>query len=367
MKLFKCTNCGQLIYFENTRCEKCGDALGFEPQSLQMMSLKPTREGWFKVHGRKSKQQYRYCANYDLQVCNWLVPIEAESEFCRACELNRTIPNLDNPEYAEGWRVIEKSKHRLIYSLLRMQLPVVSKTVDEEKGLWFDFIADPQKEGEEKVLTGHDNGLITINIAEADDIEREMARKSMQEVYRTVLGHFRHEIGHYYWDRLIRDENKVELYRALFGDEQQDYAEALKKHYEEGAPADWNQHFISAYASTHPWEDWAETWAHYLHIIDTLETAYSFGLTIDPRGVQTATKLRAEIKADPYQVKDFDTIMQLWLPLTFAMNSLNRSMGLQDIYPFVINTDVMEKLKFIHGLVAAVKLQGASLKLQEKQ
>lgn len=351
MKLFKCTNCGQLVYFENTRCEKCGDALGFEPQSLQMLSLKSTTDGQYKVHGKKSKQLYRYCLNYQNQVCNWLVPVEAASEFCVACELNRTIPNLDKPEYVERWRVIEQSKHRLIYSLLRMQLPVVSKTVDEEKGLSFDFVEDEDAEGEERVLTGHDNGLITINIAEADDIEREMARKSMHEVYRTVLGHFRHEVGHYYWDRLIRDENRLDAFRALFGDEQVDYSEALKLHYAQGAPPDWNFHFISSYASTHPWEDWAETWAHYMHIVDTLETAYAFGLSVDPKGIQTSATVRAEIKSDPYKVKDFDTIMQLWLPLTFAMNSLNRSMGLQDIYPFVINNDVMNKLKFIHGLL----------------
>ena len=202
------------------------------------------------------------------------------------------------------------------------------------------------------LITGHHNGLITINIAEADDVERETARRLMKEVYRTVLGHFRHEIAHYYWDRLIAGTNKIEPFRQLFGDERTDYAEALKKHYEQGVPADWNQNYISTYASTHPWEDWAETWAHYMHIVDTLETAYSFGLSIDPKGERTAASLNAEIKTDPYRVNEFESIIRLWLPLTFAMNSLNRSMGLNDLYPFVIAPTVMNKMKFIHNLIS---------------
>jgi hypothetical protein len=273
MKLFKCSCCGQLIYFENTSCEQCGSLLGFEPGTLELLALTVETDGLFKVHGKKSKQRYRYCSNHQYDVCNWLVSSKSQSGFCIACDLNRTIPDLSIPEHLQQWKTIETAKHRLIYSLLRMKLPLISKNTDEKSGLAFDFIADTSQEDADKVLTGHHNGLITINIAEADDIERETARKLMKEVYRTVLGHFRHEIAHYYWDRLIADSNKIEGCRQLFGDERIDYAEALKSHYEQGPPADWNNHFISAYASTHPWEDWAETWAHYMHIVDTLETA----------------------------------------------------------------------------------------------
>jgi hypothetical protein len=350
MKLFKCATCGQLIYFENTYCEKCGSPLGFEAENLQLISLSVDKQGKYKSNERRSKTRYRYCANYEHGVCNWLVPDDQESDYCKACDLNRTIPNLSDPASVQRWKVLEVAKHRLVFSLLRMKLPLVSKTVDEEKGLAFDFVAD---EGDEKVMTGHNKGLITINIAEADDIRREMARQSMHEIYRTVLGHFRHEIAHYYWDVLISNTEHIAGFRALFGDERTDYAEALKKHYEQGAPPDWNTRFISPYASTHPWEDWAETWAHYMHMADTLETAYSFGLSVDPRGMRTAATLSAEIKADPYQVHDMETIIQLWLPLTFAMNSLNRSMGLQDLYPFVIPPTVIEKMKFIHRTIKA--------------
>jgi hypothetical protein len=236
-----------------------------------------------------------------------------------------------------------------------MQLPLVNKAIDPEKGLLFDFKADDETNGENKILTGHDNGVITLNISEADDVEREMTRKGMAEVYRTVLGHFRHEVGHYYWDRLIDNTPFLDECRQLFGDDNQDYQEALKVHYKDGPPIGWNTHFISAYASTHPWEDWAETWAHYLHIVDTMETAYSFGLSVHPHVAPTAAHLNTDIKVDPYNQTSFDNIINQWLPLTFAFNSVNRSMGLHDLYPFVIPTAVLDKLKFIHKICTNAK------------
>jgi hypothetical protein len=349
MKLFNCTHCGQLIYFENSRCEQCGFLLGFVTEKLQLLSLNGLGNGNFSVCSKdNSGITYRYCANHEYGVCNWMVRSGSVTPFCKACTLNRTIPNLNKLEYLNRWITIENAKHRLVYTLLRLKLPVISKTEDRKKGLSFDFMADENPNGSKKVLTGHADGVITINIAEANDLEREMARKAMDEVYRTVLGHFRHEVGHYYWDRLIDNSQYIEPFRRLFGDERVDYGEALKKHYKEGAPVGWNQRFISAYASTHPWEDWAETWAHYLHIIDTLETAYSFGISVHPNVENIPGNLIADMKADPYSVENFDTIINLWLPLTFTMNSINRSMGLHDLYPFVINQKVIEKLRFIH-------------------
>jgi len=305
-------------------------------------------EDTYSIFGRDESILYRYCINHEYNVCNWLVPAKIDTPYCKACCLNRTIPNLSKEEFRQRWNVIENGKHRLIYQLLRMQLPIVSKTQDAETGLLFDFMADDETNGEQKILTGHDNGVITLNIAEADDVEREMTRKGMAEVYRTVLGHFRHEVGHYYWDRLIDHSPYQTECRELFGDDTADYGEALQVHYKEGAPKDWNNHYISAYASTHPWEDWAETWAHYLHIIDTSETAYSFGLSVRPQLAAASANLEAEINTDPYNQRDFDQIITQWLPLTFALNSLNRSMGLHDLYPFVIPPEVVNKLKFIH-------------------
>ena len=348
MKLFTCTHCGQVLYFENSRCEKCAYPLGFEATQRQLLPLLAQADGRsFRLYGAaEAADTYAYCANYAHDVCNWLVPSNSPTPFCPACALNRTIPDLSHPGYLTRWRNLEVAKHRLVYSLLCLHLPVVSKTVYPEEGLQFDFKADEGTGDNQRVLTGHDNGLITINIAEADDIEREQARQSMNEVYRTLLGHFRHEVGHYYWDRLIDNSPALEECRQLFGDERADYGEALKKHYAQGPPRDWLQHFISSYASSHPWEDWAETWAHYLHILDTLQTAHAFGLRLDPLDAPYQG-LRAAMQ-DPYQLADFGQIMAMWLPLTFALNSLNRSMGLPDPYPFIISPAVADKLAFIH-------------------
>ncbi len=354
MKLFKCDNCGQLLYFENSRCEKCGHSLGFLPEALNLFTLAGEEDNHFTIWGKPNGIKYRYCENHQYNVCNWLIPAEDDAQFCKACSFNRTIPNISNAEYRLRWTTIETAKHRLIYSLLKLKLPLYSKIVDEQAGLLFDFMADEKGSGQ-RILTGHDNGLITINIAEADDIEREMMRKSMDEVYRTVLGHFRHEVGHYYWDRLIDNTPNLDGYRALFGDERKDYSEALNEHYNNGTPANWNNEFISAYATMHPWEDWAETWAHYLHIIDTVETAYAYGMSVHPAIASNASLLNADINIDPYETPDFNKVLTLWFPLTFALNSLNRSMGLHDVYPFIIPPKVVEKLLFIHKVCFAVR------------
>ncbi|WP_234734106.1 zinc-binding metallopeptidase family protein [Tellurirhabdus bombi] len=347
MKLFKCTHCGQLLFFENGFCERCKYPLGFVSQQLQLLPLEVAGPDTFRIYNQ-GPFLYRYCANHQYGVCNWLVADGSQTPYCKACTLNRTIPNLSKAEYLQRWRVIEVAKHRLVYTLRRMKLPLVSKTTDPDKGLSFDFLADENPGHSPRILTGHSRGLITINIAEADDIEREMARRAMDEPYRTVLGHFRHEVGHYYWDQLIDHSDHLTACRELFGDERQNYAEALKQHYRKGPARGWNQHFISAYASAHPWEDWAETWAHYMHILDTLETAYDFGLSVHPRIIEERTILSSEVKIDPYDPENFEMLISLWLPLCFAMNSLNRSMGHSDLYPFVIPPLVMQKLSFIH-------------------
>jgi hypothetical protein len=201
-------------------------------------------------------------------------------------------------------------------------------------------------------MTGHDNGLITLAVREADDVVREKVRSEMGEPYRTLLGHFRHESGHYFWDRLVAtDPARLEACRGLFGDDQADYGEALKKHYGEGAPANWQNDFVSMYATMHPWEDFAETWAHYLHIVDTLETAAAFGIKVKPRRARGA--LAASVDFDPYRASNMDMLINAWLPVEFATNSMNRSMGQMDLYPFVLSPKVIEKLGFIHALTHA--------------
>jgi len=279
------------------------------------------------------------------------VPNTEDHGFCIACNLNRTIPDLSIKENVDRWRKLEIAKHRLVYSLLKLPLPIESKLDHPDSGLCFDFLsAKVPTEKDKKIMTGHANGVITIVLAEADSVSREQIRRSMKEPYRTLIGHFRHEVGHYYWQRIVfESEQLLDKFRETFGDERESYAEALKRHYKQGAPPDWQQRFISEYASSHPWEDWAETWAHYFHIINTMETAYSFGLKGDPtRSEIHHMKLDA---IDPYSNLPFKTILDESIPLFYAVNSINRSMGIPDVYPFVISDQVVAKLTFIHRML----------------
>ena len=345
MKIYKCAHCGQLVYFENTHCEHCGHAFGFEKEELTLSTLVPADNNTWHVYNQPEKT-YKYCANHNYNVCNWLISASAPDVYCPACELNQTIPDISSKQNIAYWQQIENAKHRLLYSLYRLRLPIIGKSRDQVNGLAFNFLANTNLQP--RVLTGHDDGLITINIEEADDVIREQVRKRMGEPYRTLLGHFRHEVGHYYWDRLIRNGEWLQPFRDLFGDDQYDYATALQNYYKQGAPANWRQNNISAYAGSHPWEDWAETWAHYLHMMDTLETAWSFGLDVRPLNASPSSDLATKMDSDPYLLKNFDEIVKRWLPFTYAMNSINRSMGHIDLYPFVTSPMVIKKLSFIH-------------------
>jgi len=347
MKLYTCSNCHSLIYFENNICLNCKYSLGFDAQSLSLITLVAEGNNIF-ANLQDRGQKFHYCKNSEYSTCNWLVSTFSGATFCQACDLNRIIPDLTDQENLRRWKNIEIAKHRLVYSLLRLRLPVQKKIGDEETGIAFDFLADTSHK--EKVMTGHDNGVITLNIDEADEAERVKHKLDLRERYRTLLGHFRHEIGHYYWEVLIKNSDSIEKYRSLFGDEEKDYSKALEDYYKNGAPANWSDRFISAYATSHSWEDWAETWAHYLHLMDTLETASSFGIRIQPDTVQGTKGIQASIQQDPYDMTDFGQIMKWWLPLTFALNSLSRSMGHSDFYPFVISEPVVQKLQFIHEL-----------------
>lgn len=343
MKIFHCDRCDQLVYFENTSCVSCGSLLAFLPDRREICSLEKMDNGFWR-HPGELNAQYRLCENYvQNNVCNWAVEAHDPEPFCRSCRLTETIPNLTVDGNKMAWSRLEMAKRRLVYSLDALRLPVVSKKVDPQHGLAFKFLADnPGK----PVLTGHDEGLIVLNIAEADDSEREKRRHSLHEPYRTILGHFRHEVGHYYWDRLIKDTNLLEPFRALFGDESYSYDEALKVHYTNGAPANWQASFISSYSTMHPWEDWAETWAHYLHMTDTLETAAASGLSLKPRRAGEPMLNSAD-----FGLGSFDQMIASWFPLTYVMNNLNRGLGLPDGYPFVVSPPVVEKLRFIHETV----------------
>jgi hypothetical protein len=351
VKLFECQNCGQLIFFENTQCERCEHILGYLPDRTTLGAMVPEGGDLWGALAAPG-EHFRFCANAAYGACNWLVPADGPDVFCDACRLNRTIPNLEETGNLLLWRRLETAKHRLVYGLLRLGLPLANKFDDAQNGLAFDFLAGSDATFYEgpQVVTGHAEGVITIDIAEADDAERERHRRDMAEPYRTLLGHFRHEIGHHYWERLVRGSVWHDAFRGMFGDETQPYGAALDTHYADGPKPDWQENYISSYAGAHPWEDFAETWAHYLHIVDTLETADAFGLDIHPKAGRNPV-LAIEIDFDPYRQSDFDALIAAWLPLTYAVNSLNHSMGQPDLYPFVLAPNVIGKLRFVHGLV----------------
>jgi hypothetical protein len=350
LKLFVCQSCGNVVYFENRSCGRCGHRLAFLPERMTLSVIEPDGRGW---RAQADGDNIRFlCVNAEQDACNWLTDPGTSDRFCRACRHNGTVPDLSVPKNVAAWRELEIAKHRLFYSLLRWKLPLAARSEDSVHGLIFNFLADDPFTGT-NVMTGHDNGLITIALTEADDAERERRRLQMGEPYRTLLGHFRHEVGHYFWDMLVRDRGKLDACRAVFGDDSVDYGEALQRHYANGPPADWQQNFVSAYATTHPWEDFAETWAHYLHIADTLEMGSEFGMEIHPVADRTG-QLSTRVAIDPYATDNFDAVVSAWLPFTFAINSVNRAMGLRDLYPFILSPAVIKKLCFIHNLVQAV-------------
>lgn len=327
MKLFQCT-CGHRVFFENNWCMNCGLSLGFDPQRMELLTLSEYGEGLLADDGTR----YRYCENQRLYGnCNWLLSIDAPETKCRSCGMNKVIPTLRNPEIILLWSRVEEAKRRLIYSLLRNGLPFESGN----NRLNFKIMEDRRRNPdvlESFVATGHLHGTITINVVEADDVARHAIREQLQERYRTVLGHLRHEAGHFYFGLLAQGE-LLEECRTLFGDEREDYNAALARYYDNGPASDWHKRFVSAYASAHPAEDFAETFAHVLHIDDALETARWSGLA--PAAPDTQD----------------ESWIDEWVRLAITLNEVLRSLGSEDPYPFVITKAIRDKLEFVNRLV----------------
>jgi hypothetical protein len=350
-----------MVFFQNDHCVKCGHTLGFLPDVLDLSALESVNNQWRASSPLAVGRVYRQCANgQQFQVCNWMAAEHDPNDFCIACRLNEVIPDLIKVKNVERWAKLEIAKRRCIYTFLKLGLRFDSGDCSGRPSLGFRFLEDQENE---PVKTGHENGIITINIAEADADEREHRRLTFHEPYRTLVGHFRHESGHFYWDRLIANSPNLKRFRELFGDEELDYDAALKTYYQQGSPSDWQNRTVTAYASSHPWEDWAETWAHYLHIWDTLETAASFGVSVNPDNAANATTEKC-FPINFNEQMDFDSLLAAWIPLTCALNSINRGMGLSDLYPFVIPPAVIEKLRFIHRVINESKALLPNLKVE---
>jgi hypothetical protein len=349
VRLFECQGCGNPVHFDNGSCVACGRRLGWFPAESLVTALDQTDAGYVALAGRRP---VFLCDNADAAGCTGLRGAEEGPGLCTACRHNRTIPDASTLANAAAWRRIEAAKRHLFYSIMKFGLPCPTRAEDPVRGLAFDFLADGiQPDGDVgPAMTGHASGVITIALAEADDAERERRRTGLGEPYRTLLGHFRHEVGHYFWDRLVADPGGHDAFRAIFGDERLDYAEALERHYASGPVAGWQGSYVSAYAAVHPWEDFAETFAHYFHMVDGLETAHAFGIRVRPR-VRNAEGLQATAPFDPYHAESAAGLVEAWVPVTVAINAVNRSVGQPDLYPFVLSEAVTRKLAFVHDLV----------------
>ena len=366
--------CGQPIFFRNSKCLACQTPLGYDPERGVLLPLRlgPQSDTWQEwqatpaadidaganLTDEEDAPVYKRCFNLSTPArCNWLVPLKDPLKLCRACRLNHTIPDLTDPTQPDNgylWGLIELAKRRLVSSLILLHLPVASRmSEDTERGLMFDFLRSPVNGPH--VMTGHDTGLITLNLDEADDAKREAVRKAMREPYRTLLGHFRHELGHYYWDRLVAGTPWIDGFHQLFGDESVDYAVSLQRHYDQGPPSNWSQHFVSPYASSHPWEDWAECWAHYLHMRDGIDTALSLGLGLERSDLEVTPFTLDELyQPDHPEAEQFLAFLNHWTRLTTMLNEMSRSMGQPDFYPFVLPREVVGKLHFIHLVVISL-------------
>lgn len=338
MKTWNC-DCGNRIYFENLRCQRCGHEVGFSADSVSMVPLVVTVDG--QLITAKKHQPIKHCQHRTMvRQCNWVLSADDPNQECLSCRLNDPISNEIFLPPARVFK-LESAKRRLIFSLLDFGLPVLSKQVDPVRGISFQFLGTPSGDGEsnDQVITGHQQGKITINADEAEDSVLEKLRSRFGEPYRTLLGHFRHESGHFYWDRFIAGTELESSFTQLFGDASIDYQGSLNRFYSWGAPGGWEQSYISAYASCHPWEDWAETWAHYLHMMDTIETAIDHGFV----------KHLSHVRLLNYGMK---RLIAEWSTIMPAFNEVARSLGCKDMYPFVIYPAVSEKLQFVHQVIA---------------
>lgn len=335
MYSFTCHRCANLVYFDNIVCLRCGAELGYDPHEHEMTG---PDDGLDR------------CANFEIASCNWLVRDDGGDVGegrCLSCQLTRTRPADDDVEALARFAETETQKRWLVHQLIDLGLPVEPFRAATGEGLAFDLLSSRY----DRVTIGHDDGLITIDLAESNDAHRETVRAELGEAYRTVLGHLRHEVGHYYWDVLIDiDDIGRTDFRRVFGDERHDYGDALNAHYENGPPGGWVDNYVSQYATMHPWEDWAETFAHYLHIRDGLQTADSFGLVASARAERGRSTNR---HGDSYRNGSIDDLIARWLDLTLPLNAMSRSLGHRELYPFVLSPGVMTKLAFVHDRVRA--------------
>jgi hypothetical protein len=339
MRIFQCDRCDQIVPFSAHRCPTCDAALGYVTEHRSIRVLVPTAEPAVFETESCDLPLWR-CLN-SAWGCNWMLPAASDTPWCRSCRLTRGRPDEAHPDAIEAWMTAEAAKRRLVHQLDELALPIEIRSATSPDGLAFDLVYLPGEGG----ITGHLDGVVTLDLAEADDRHRDDLRRRLGEPFRTVIGHLRHEIGHHYWGRLVGQANNIDHFRRLFGDEREDYREAVERHYSGGDGAWDRTRFVTAYAASHPLEDWAETFAHYLHILDATDTAIAHELIPpDSTGLNDANEIaRLEI----------DDILDAWRPINTAVNAIAETLGAPAVYPFEPIGAVVDKLAFVHRQVAA--------------
>ncbi len=289
-----------------------GTPVGYDPQARSFIASPP------------------YCANREIIGCNWIAP--EPGAFCRSCAMTALAPDRSVPNAIPNWAITEAAKRWVLDNLGRW-----SWFRPEDRGTRpvFHMLA----EGPTPVSMGHIEGVVTISVAEADEVVRTTRRQALDEPYRTMIGHMRHEIAHMLWWRLSLRADFLDAFRALFGDERADYSAALQRHYNNGPPPNWRDHYLTSYASSHPHEDWAETSANLLHLTDIADSFVASGLH---------SPAVPDSGWDAYAETDPARLIHIAASLTIGINHVNRSMGLSDIYPFVLSPAAHRKLAFVH-------------------
>jgi hypothetical protein len=339
----RCPDCRHFVYLDALRCPHCAGELGYHL---------PTRQ-FYGVSGGQTVVDgniWYTCSNRGWD-CNWLVWEDGPAGRCFSCRLTRRRPDPDDTVALDRLATTEEAKRRLILQLGDLGLPIVPWDV-RDGGLGFDLLSSLSNG--QRVVIGHANGIISLDLAESLDDHREALRVRLGEPYRTMLGHLRHEVGHYYQNVLLTDDRAWGRCRELFGDERMSYRDAITRHYSYGAPQGWQSSFISEYATMHPWEDFAETFAHYLHITGTLQTASAIGIHLD-----AAATTGRDADVDPlgsYRDEPVERLLSDWDWMSQAFNRINRAMGFGDLYPFQVSDPVRTKLGFMHDAVTRAPL-----------
>ena len=347
VRAFACPVCNNFTQFEAARCRNCHAALGFHPPSKSML---PVADGVAQIDG----QRWVRCTQSETSGCNWLAAEEQspyERGRCLADSLIRREPDASDTIAREKLVPTAVALRRLVYQLDDIGLPI-DPFWRHDGGLAFDLLSSYSTG--EKVTIGHAGGVITIDLVESLDAYRESLRVRLGEPYRTMLGHFRHEVGHYYQHVLVESGSGAHRYlddcRRLFGDERASYGDAISRHYKFGAPDGWHEAFISEYATMHPWEDFAECFAHYLHITDTIDTSREAGMVLRADLVRFSAP-RDIAPLESYDDVPIERLLFDWRWISLFFNRVNTAMGKIPLYPFEIPEPVVTKLGFIHRVI----------------